>query len=97
MFKFSQALVVALILVAFALLTSSLTAPRVFLIVFYLLLATVFPWLMVPLGVVAIIYQLAVGGVASKIAAFTGNLTGKPAQFTQTGPGGVGNIGGVSS
>ena len=93
-FKFSQALVIAVVLVAFALLNGALAAKQMFLIVFYLLLASVFPWLMVPLGVVAIMYQLAVGGVASKIAAFAGNFSGKPGGFTQTGPGGTGAIGG---
>lgn len=68
-FKFSQALVIAVILVLFAYIAKQLTAERIFLIVFYLLAATVIPWLMVPLGIVAIIWSL------FKTPAITGWLT----------------------
>lgn len=57
-FKFSQALVIAAVLVGFAYLNSQLTHQRIFLIVLYLLLATIVPWLMVPLGLVAVLWSL---------------------------------------
>lgn len=57
-FKFSQALVIAAVLFFFAYLNKQLEAPRIFLIVFYLLLATIFPFIMVPIGLVAILWSL---------------------------------------
>lgn len=74
LFKFSQALVLAVILVALALLDKELTAQRVFLIMLYLLLAAVFPWLMVPIGVIAIVWQLINGNAAAHIQSFAANF-----------------------
>lgn len=79
MFKFSQALVIAVILVAFALLNKQLGAERIFLIVLYLLLATVFPWLMVPVGVVAIIWQMYNTSLSGQIASWAKGFAPQPA------------------
>lgn len=58
MFKFGQALVIAVILGAFAWYQGQLGAQRIMLLVFYLLLAAIVPWLMVPLGVILVLWDL---------------------------------------
>lgn len=87
-FRFSQALVIAVILTGLALLNKKLGPSEIFVLMLYLLLAAVFPWLMVPIGVIAILWQLYSGG-ATKIAGFFQNFA--PSKAPDSGKIGAGS------